>query len=475
MSPDVTIIGAGISGLAAAYALQERGRNVLVLERQARTGGKATSEHIGGFLMEHGPSSINGTSPAAAAWSGALGLEDEQVELGPGVKRRYLTAGGRLCGIPTHPLGFLTSGYLTLPGRLRMLGEIAIPRGERPPGETVAQFCTRRFGAEFAERVMEPLVAGMFADDARLVGAASVFPALVEMEKRHGSIIRALIRARAGGGRMPGRRLFSWRDGIGTLPQALAARLAPWVRTGIAVRRIAVTAGGFRIEAGANGAIETSAVVIATPPHVAAGLLADIDAAAAEAAAAIEAPPLAVAFLGYRRDQVAHPLDGIGYLTPAGERRALTGALFASTMFPGRAPEGHVALSAYLGGARAPELALRPPRELLGTAEREFAELLEAKGRPVVARLKVWPRGLPQYHAGHAARIAALEHLSDRVHGLLVTGNYLHGVSIAACLQQAIDTADRVNALLLGGNTRTPVMSVSYNSSAMHHGIARGT
>lgn len=450
MSPDVTVIGAGISGLAVAHALHEHGRNVLVLEQQARTGGKAISEHIGGFLMEHGPSSINGISPAAA-WSRALGLGDEQVGLGPGVKRRYLTAGGSLYGIPTHPLGFLTSAYLTWPGRLRMLGEIAIPRGKDPAAETVAQFCARRFGAEFAERVMEPLVAGMFAGDARLAGAASVFPALVEMERRHGSIIGGVVRARAGGGRMPGRRLFSWRHGIATLPQALAARLAPCIHTGIAVRRIAVTAKGFRIEADSHGAVETPAVIIATPPHVAAALLEDIDAAAAEAAAAIEAPPLAVAFLGYRRDQVAHPLDGIGYLTPACERRALTGALFASTMFPGRAPAGHVALSAYLGGARAPELTLRPREELLRAAEREFCELLGAKGRPLVARLRVWRRGLPQYHLGHAARVAALNSLPDRVPGLMVVGNYLGGVSVAACLQQATQTADRVSELRLEG------------------------
>lgn len=455
MSPDVTVIGAGVSGLAVAYALRARGRNVLVLEREARIGGKALSEDIGGFLMEHGPSSVNGASPAALAWCRTLGLDSERVELGPGVRRRYLTAGGRLCGIATHPLAFITSGYLSWLGRMRMLCEVAIPRRNMSVEETVAEFCTRRFGAEFAERVMDPLVAGLFAGDARRLAAASVFPALLDMERRNGSIIRSLIRGRIGGARMPARQLFSWRHGIGTLPQALAAQLAPALRTGIAVRRIRFAAEGFRVETAAHGVIETSAVVIATPSHAAAALLDDIDAPAAEAAAAIEAPPLAVVFLGYERQQVAHPLDGIGYLTPSSEGRVLTGALFSSTMFPRRAPDGYVGLSGYLGGARAPDFALRPREELLRATEREFAELLGAKGSPVVARLRVWPRGLPQYPIGHQTRVTTLKGLPDRVRGLAVTGNYLNGVSVAACLEQAAETADQIHASLLQAD-KTP-------------------
>jgi oxygen-dependent protoporphyrinogen oxidase len=254
---------------------------------------------------------------------------------------------------------------------------------------------------------------------------------------------------------MPGRRLFSWRDGVGALPGALAARLGPALATGVAVRRITPTGGGFRIDVGAAGAVDARAVIVATQPHVAAGLLERLDVAGAEAAASFAAPPLAVVFLGYRRDRVAHALDGLGYLAPRAERRALTGAQFCSTMFAGRAPAGHVAIAGYLGGARAPDLARRAPAELIALARSEFRDLLGADGEPVVARVRQWPRGLPQYAPGHGALVAALVSVGDRVPGLFLTGNYLNGLSVVACLTRSAKTAASIHEFL--------------------HGLARGT
>ena len=445
---DVAVIGGGVSGLATACALKREGRRVVVLERQVRTGGNAISERIGGFLMEHGPSSINGASEESRSWSRALGLEDQCVTLGPGVRRRYLVGGGALFGISTHPLGFVTSGYLTLGARLRMLTELAVPRGRPEDEETVAAFCRRRFGAEFAERVIDPLVGGLFAGTADSVSVSAVFPRLVEMEQKYGSITRGMLSRKLKGGVMPGRRLISWRQGVGALPRALAARLGPAIMTGIAVRRISPLVRGFRIDAGPAGAFDAEAVVVATQPHVAAGLIENMDADAAAAAGSIEAPPLAVVFLGYRREQVDHPLDGLGYLTAQGEGRALTGALFCSTMFEGRAPEDHVALAAYLGGDRAPELALREPRELVALARAEFRDLLGVRGDPVIQRVRQWPRGLPQYRVGHRRIVAEISGAERRHPGLFVTGNYISGPSIASCLGEAKETARRADGYL---------------------------
>ncbi len=455
MTVDVAVIGAGVSGLTVAAALARWGHRVAVLERQVRAGGNAISERVGGFLMEHGPSSVNGASGAAAELSRSLGLEPFRCELGPGVRHRYLVRGARAHGIPAHPFGFLVSGYLSPRARLRLLSEALVPvrpvaAEETGAAETVAQFWRRRFGAEFAERVIDPLVGGLFAGRAEDLSMSAVFPALLQMERQYGSITRAVLGRWLAGGTMPARRLYAWRDGVGALPRALAARLGSAVHTGVAVRRLRPAADGFRVEAGAAGAFEAGAVVLATQPHVAAGLLEGLDPAAAEAAGAIPAPPLAVVFLGYRRAQVDHPLDGLGYLTPAGEGRALSGALFCSTMFPGRAPEGHVALAGYIGGARAPEAALAPAGELIDAARAEFRELLGARGDPVVARVRQWPRGLPQYRLGHERRVAALAALEDRRPGLFVTGNYIDGPSVGNCVAQAVETAARVERFLIG-------------------------
>ena len=448
MSVDVAVIGAGVSGLSAAHELQRRGHRVVVLERQVRAGGNAISERVDGFLMEHGPSSVNAASSAAAACAAGLGLDPLRCGLGPGVRYRYLTGAGGLHRISAHPLGFLLSNYLSLKARLRVLAEPAIRRGDAAIEESVAGFWSRRFGPEFAERIIDPLTGGLFAGCARELSMPAVFPKLVEMEREHGSITLAMLKSRYSGKKMPGRRLYSWRDGIATLPKALAESLGPALRTGVTVRRVRAAPGGFAIEAGAAGSLTARAIVLATQPHVAAGLLEGLDTAAAEAAGAISAPPLAVVFLGYRRRQVDHPLDGLGYLTPARGGRALNGTLFCSTMFPGRAPEGHVAFAAYIGGARAPEAALAAPGDLIAAARAEFGDLLGATGDPVVARVRQWPRGLPQYQLGHGVRVAALNGLELRRPGLFVTGNYLAGPAVGTCVDKAVEAAARVHAHL---------------------------
>jgi oxygen-dependent protoporphyrinogen oxidase len=437
MTIDVAVIGGGISGLATAWELTRQGHRVVVLERQVRAGGNAISERIGGFLMEHGPSTVTAAAPEAARLSQSAGLDDQRCELGPDVRYRYLVGAARLHRISTHPFGFLTSGYLSPPARLRLVAEMLVPRYSGSGEETVAEFWSRRFGREFTDRVIDPMVGGMFAANAREVSMNAVFPSLVEMERRHGSIIRGLVARRRTGRAMPARRLYSWRDGIGSLPRALGEGLGPAVRTGVAVRRIGPAPGGFRIDAGAAGTIAARAVVVATQPHVAAGLLETADPAAAEAAASIGAPPLAVVFLGYQRRRVAHPLDGLGYLVPSSEGRDLTGALFCSTMFAGRAPEDHVALAGYVGGARSPDLARLAPAELIDLARREFGDLLGTRGEPTIARVRQWPRGLPQYRLGHGDLVATFNTTAERCPGLFVTGNYLTGVSVGNCVAEA--------------------------------------
>ncbi|MHA1567744.1 MAG: protoporphyrinogen oxidase [Alphaproteobacteria bacterium] len=449
MTFDVAVIGGGISGLATAYALVRRGHRVVVLERQVHAGGNAISERMGGFMMEHGPSSFNAAAVEAVTLSRSVGLENMRCELGAGVRYRYLLRDSHLHRIRTHPLGFAASGYLSVPARLRLMGEFLVPAKRDGQEETVAEFWARRFGKDFAKLVIDPLVGGIFAGMADELSMQAVFPALIDMERRCGSISRGVFASRRAGRRMPGRRLCSWREGMGSLPAALAADLGEVVKLGVAVRRIRRLANGFRIESGAS-AVTARSLVLATQPHVAAGLLENLDNLGAEAAWAVDAPSLAVLFLGYRREQVAHPLDGLGYLTPSCEGRAVTGTLFGSTMFPGRAPEGHVALTAYLGGARAPALAMAPAADLVAMVKTEFRDFLGVRGDPVISRIRQWPRGLPQYRLGHGRRIAAMRGAEQRVPGLFLTGNYFSGLAVASCVEQAHETADRAHAFLAG-------------------------
>ncbi|MDP6621268.1 MAG: protoporphyrinogen oxidase [Alphaproteobacteria bacterium] len=450
MTFDVAIIGGGISGLATAEELRRRGRSVVVLERQVAAGGKAFSERIGGFLMEHGPSTVGAHVEAATAWSRSLGLEAERSELGPDVRQRYMVAAGRLEGMATHPLSLLTSGYLSLPARLRLLAEVVLPRG-RHDDETVAEFARRRFGREFAERLVDPLVGGIYAGRADEISLRAAFPALYELERQHRSLVLGVAARRWRGGRMPGGRLFSWRDGVATLPRALEQGLGGALRTGVAVQRLERRSRSFRLLT-PEGTLKAQAVVIATQPHVAAALIETLDPAGAQAAGAVAAPPLAVVYLGYQRRQIEHALDGLGFLAAAGEGRALNGAHFCSTMFAGRAPAGHVALAAYFGGARQPELGRLPADDLVDLARHEFGDLVGARGEPLLARVRHWPRGLPQYGPGHTELVQNLTALPAREPGLFLTGNYLRGPSVAMCLELAGETAAEVDGFLAGAD-----------------------
>ena len=301
---------------------------------------------------------------------------------------------------------------------------------------------------------MDPLAAGLHAGDPEQLSVSAVFPRLKQAERRSGSLALAALRSRfrkerERAGRDAGpRKLFSLRRGLGALPEAIAHRLAGRVFLGERAEAVQRgPAGMFRVllsgRCGAR-AVTARSVVVALPAYAAGALLDRFDPDVAETLARISHPPLAVVFLGYRSGAVAHPLDGAGVLAPAVENRDILGLLFSSTLFPGRAPPGHVALTAFVGGARAPRLALLPPQDLRELAHREARELLGVGAAPVLARTRCWRHGLPQPGLDHAQRLDGIAAFESAHEGLFLTGNYFSGVGTAACIRQALATAQRV-------------------------------
>ncbi len=449
---DAAIIGGGISGLSAAYELKVRGFEIKVLERQNRCGGVAVSEKSGGFLIEHGPSSISTSVGGVEGFSRQLGLDAQKCGLKADVRYRYLIKDGQPCPISTSPLGFFTSSYLSPLAKINLLLEFFRARGDAA-NESVAQFCNRRFGAEFTRMVIEPLVTGLYGARAGDVALKAAFPALERMERQYGSLIAAVIAKKASGRKMPAKRLFSWQNGIASLPDALASVLSASVYTGVAIRRITKSAEGFSIDMGAAGRLRARSVIIAVQPHAAGALLGDMDKEAAGALFDIPAPPISIVYLGYSQEKVAHELAGIGYLTPESEGRTASGVLFPSSMFAARAPEGHVALSVYIGGSRAPDAAVLPRRDLIALAREEVGDMLGASGEPVMARIRQWPRGLPQMSTGHNQRLGVLKGAGERHEGLFFTGNYFSGPGISYCINNARIAAAKTAEYLGAGHS----------------------
>jgi oxygen-dependent protoporphyrinogen oxidase len=448
MGPDLdaAVVGGGISGLSAAWALRRAGLRVALFEKRHRTGGRIASTRSGGFLMEHGPNLLVGPATAVDTLVSGLALSEARIRSGERVRHRYLVRRGHAHALPLDPLGFLSSGFFSLRARLRLLAEpFVAPVVE---DESVARFAARRFGREFLDYLVDPLVGGLSAGDPAQLSAVAALPRLKRIERESGSIMVGLLRARlrraAPSALDPRQReLFSFRDGLATLPQALSAELSSAVATGAEVQALRPGASSLRLRAG-DREVTARCVVLALPAYAAAPLVEPLDSAAAHALRAIPHPPLAVVFLGYPPEAIRHPLDGLGVLMPSIERRGVLGMLFSSTLFAGRAPEGQAAITAYVGGAREPGLAAAPPEELVNLVHQEVRQLFGARLKPVHARVRYWRHGLPQPGLGHAQRVESLRALEARLPGLFFAGNYLSGASTAACVEEALAAAQRV-------------------------------
>jgi protoporphyrinogen/coproporphyrinogen III oxidase len=439
---DVAVVGAGISGLAAAFRLERAGLRVVALEAAPRVGGVVRTHRDGPWRFELGPNTVLENDPSLGALIADTGLAGEKLVAAPSARRRYLWKGGRLVPLPGSPPAFLRTPLFSLGAKLRLLSEpwIAPPADGRE--ETIAELVRRRLGREMLDYAVGPFVSGVYAGDPARLSVRYAVPKIASLESAHGSLIRGAIARRKGPA--PGGAMISLRDGLDRLPGGVAAALHD-VRTGTAVRRVVPGPGGFRIETEGR-ALAARRVVLAVGTEATAELLDEATGGRSRAFAEIPYAAVAVAGFGYRREDVAHPLDGFGFLAPRVEDLRILGCLFPSSIFPGRAPEGHVALSAFAGGRTDPEAAALPEGELLAMVEGDLRRALGVRGAPVVRVVRRWPRAIPQYEVGHGRFLALAAEIEAALPGLHLAGNFLRGVSVADCVRNATTLADAILA-----------------------------
>lgn len=451
----IAVVGGGITGLTAAWQLHRAGHRVTVFEKNPRVGGAITTTEKDGWLIEGGPNSLQET-PEVAKLLHELGLAGQRIVANSAARKRFIVRGGRLIPVPLSPPGLLTSPLFSLHARLHVFTELLMRPRTRTTDTSLASFVTAHFGREILDYGLNPFVAGVYAGDPEKLSARYSFPRLWQLERTHGSLLRgfrAEARERRARGEATGLApIISFARGLQTLPNTLAATLpADSIQTGTAITNI-IPGLPWKIISTRESMVETSefdAVVLALP---ASGLAQLVFGTLGERTLASldhqPHPPVSSLFLGFKRNQIAHPLDGFGALVPAREKRQLLGVLFSSTLFPGRAPSGHVALTVFAGGTRQPETGRLTTESLLARVLPDLRELLGVSGEPVFVRHTFWPKAIPQYNVGHERFLEPLARCETDHRGLFIGGNARDGISLPDCIKSGAELARKAGEFM---------------------------
>ncbi len=455
---DVLVIGGGISGLATAFALKQRGASVEVFEVASRAGGMIGSRHRDGVLYERGPNSTLDTTPLINKLLDDLGIRGERRDAAAVAATRYIVRRGTLVALPMTAVALLTTAAFSLPAKLRLLREPLVSPAPAGAEESIAAFVRRRLGTEFLDYAIDPFVSGVYAGDPEQISVAAAFPRLAALEQKYGGLLKGQIlgareRRKSGETAKNSARSFSFRAGMQTLPDALVRAVAR-VETGVQGRRIERNVDGTWTVAGARAGEpvlrRVKAVVLATPAYEAAKLSRELAPAATKGLATIEYAAIAAAASAYRREDIAHSLAGFGFLVPKKEQRGILGTLFSSSMFEGRAPEGVVLLTSFLGGRRSPEQLAKPDTKLAQIVHGELAALVGARAQPLWTEITRWQHAIPQYTLGHLERLRPVEEAERTLPGLFYSANYRGGISVGDCVKSAHATAETITRFLVG-------------------------
>ncbi len=456
----IVIIGGGISGLAAAHRLVELNPNsrVTLLEASGRLGGTIQTEYRDGFLLERGPDSFISEKPEALALAKRLGIESQIIETNEQHRRSFIVRNGGLRPVPegfqllapSRIWPFLTSDIFSLAGKARMAFDLFLPKGKTngTNDESLASFVRRRLGEEALARMAQPMVGGIYTADPETLSLRATLPRFLDMEQKHRSLILAMLRqSRAQTAGTSGARyslFLSFARGVQVLIDALA-RIKADIRLNTRAEILKRDDTGWTITTNTGEQLPADGVCLAVPAYIAVSLLSETHQRLAQKLSEIKYASTATINFGYRREAITHPLNGFGFVVPFIEKRSLIACTFSSVKFSGRAPDNHVLLRAFAGGALQPEIFALDKPELRTRVEKDLRELLGITEPPLFAEVAKWERSMPQYEVGHLERVNKIESLVGEMRGLTLAGNSYRGAGIPDCIKSGEAAAEKLS------------------------------
>lgn len=446
-SLDTVIVGAGLSGLSAAYALYQNGKSVRIVDASSQAGGLIQTQAEAGFTFECGPHTFPSTAVELNQLCQQLGLKPQPVR---SAHQRYLYLKGQLVCLPTKPWQVLTTPVLSFGAKCRALLEPFQPK-TKTDDISIAEFFNHRLGNEITNHLVDPFVSGIYAGDIQKLSLPAVFPVLWQWEQSTGSlkgVLQAKKAKKKSDVQSQKMQLYGFQNGLKTLIDSLCKALPPdTIQLNQTVVRLEKNAGGYAVFLNSGKILQAKHVILATPAYVSAQLLQGLAPVASQALREIPYNALAVVHTGFKKEDIPHSLGGFGFLIPRQEKLPLLGTIWASSLFPERAPIGQVLLSSFIGGAHYPEIMNQSPETIESLVLQDLSMVFKTSKtlQPVFSKVLRYEKAIPQYTLGHQERITIIEQDLKPLKGLALCGNYIRGVALNQCAQSGLNAVKNIS------------------------------
>jgi oxygen-dependent protoporphyrinogen oxidase len=448
----ITILGAGISGLATAFWLNKDGFDLTVLESINEPGGSMITRYEDGFLIDYGPNSGLETTPLIGQIVEEIGLKVEMIYADEKANKRYILKNDQLHALPTSPGAFLKTKLFSTKAKLRLLAEPFVVKSKEGYYQSISEFVKRRLGQEFLDYAINPFVAGVFAGDPDRLSVKSAFPKLYRLEELYGGLFKGLVlgakdRKKQAEQSKQSARMFSFERGMQSFPKSIAAKLGDKIKYNCHVENVVKSENKFKVLYHHNSKSEeivTDVVLSTIPAYQAASIFDDKENQLFDHLNKIYYPPVKVLYIGFRKTVVGQVLDGFGFLIPEKENKAFLGAIWSSTIFPFRARDDLAAFTLFIGGARSPELLDNENEKLVHNVIEEFKKIMNIDSDPIFIKEMLWPKAIPQYSIGYIEHEKYFQKFEMSNPGIFLSGNYRGGISVGDCIKNSELTYEKI-------------------------------